>query len=90
VEAAMNEMDRVFSWRRGILVVGLSLLATIAALEIAVRVLMYRAPDVITSSPEIFYFDRKAPLRYGPHGDLVPGETLWMVGQWRALQSLSE
>ena len=79
----MSPNDRVFSWRRGILVAGLSLLATAAALEIAVRVLVYRAPDVITSSPEIFYFDRKAPLRYGPHGDLVPGETLWMVGRWR-------
>lgn len=55
----------------------------VAVLEIGTRVFMYCRSDVITSSPDIFYFDTKPALRYGSHGDLVPGESLWMVSQWR-------
>jgi lysophospholipase L1-like esterase len=70
-------------------IAALAFVATLLAAEVTVRIATYRGPDVIPSHPEIFYFERKPPLRYGPYGDLVPGETLWRIGDVPYLVSVN-
>ena len=62
--------------------IGVAFLVAAAALEMAVRICTYSPPNVLAASKNpmgTYYFSSEPIHNPGPLGDLVPGETLWLL-----------
>lgn len=69
-------------WRR-LAAAAAVFVGTLLLVEAIVRFGTYRPIDVISSAPEILYFDARPPLQAGTGGDLIPGQSLWLIDRAR-------